>query len=489
MTDVVARATGDLAIGSDTPATVTVSHGGSAANVAAWAASLGVSTCLIARIGDDAFGRQAGEDLLAAGVDARLSVDPTLPTGTCVIVVTPDGERTMLPDAGANASWSLSDVPEQVIVGASHLHLVGYALLRAGARPAALHALAIAREHGVGVSIDPSSAAPLAEVGADAFLAWTAGADLCFPNLDEARVLTGLDDPVAAAQALTEAYAEVVVTLGADGAIWAGRGGSPVHRAAERVTVVDSTGAGDAFAAAYLAARLDGAEPAVCLERATARRRPRRAATGRPPRPRLSRERGSPRNFVQDHGEWEGPLPRDHARNSRTATERRPDRDHRLRASGWSDTGPWSTGIGQARVSTRAAVVRFGRGVRRSRPTPRPGGQRFDRHRGRQGAHASGALGCTCRPDGVDRCARRQPVGRGASPHGREVPADLRAAATEHARTRTERVASAARDGGRRVPARGARRGHRRSAVRPSRGVRSAGLPRWSSGLSIGHAR
>ena len=214
-----------MAIGSDTPATVTVSHGGSAANVAAWAASLGVSTCLIARIGDDAFGRQAGEDLLAAGVDARLSVDPTLPTGTCVIVVTPDGERTMLPDAGANASWSLSDVPEQVIVGAGHLHLVGYALLRAGARPVGLHALAIAREHGVGVSIDPSSAAPLAEVGADAFLAWTAGADLCFPNLDEARVLTGLDDPVAAAQALTEAYAEVVVTLGADGAVWAGRGG------------------------------------------------------------------------------------------------------------------------------------------------------------------------------------------------------------------------------------------------------------------------
>ena len=117
------------------------------------------------------------------------------------------------------------------------------------------------------------------------------------------------------------------------------------------------------------------------------------------------------------------------------------------------------------------------------------GGQRFDRHRGRQGAHASGALGCTCRPDGVDRCARRQPVGRGASPHGREVPADLRAAATEHARARTERVASAARDGGRRVPARGARRGHRRSAVRPSRGVRSAGLPRWSSGPRPGRDR
>jgi sugar/nucleoside kinase (ribokinase family) len=269
MTDVVARSSSDLAIGSDTPATVSVSPGGSAANVAAWAATLGVSTCLVARIGDDTFGRQARDDLLASGVEPWLCVDLVRPTGTCVIVVTPDGERTMLPDPGANESWALSDVPDRVIATARHLHVVGYALLRAGARSAALHALAVAREHGVTVSVDPSSAAPLAEVGAHNVLAWTRGADLCFPNLDEARVLTGLDDPRDAAAALTDWYAEVVLTLGPGGALWAGRGGPPIHRAAEPTAVVDSTGAGDAFAAAYLAARLGGAEPAACLDRAT----------------------------------------------------------------------------------------------------------------------------------------------------------------------------------------------------------------------------
>lgn len=269
MTDVVAVAQGSLAMGSDTAAIVSLSAGGSAANVAAWAASLGVPTSLVSRVGDDDFGRQARSDLLDAGVVAELSVDAARPTGTCVVVVTTDGERTMLPDAGANAFWSTSDVPEHVIANAGHLHLVGYALLRAGARPAALHALAVARGHGVSVSIDPSSAAPLAEVGADVFLSWTAGAALCFPNLDEARVLAGLDDPVAAAQALTDSYAEVVVKLGPDGAIWACRGRQPVHRAAVPVTIVDTTGAGDAFAAGYLAARFDGAERAACLDRAT----------------------------------------------------------------------------------------------------------------------------------------------------------------------------------------------------------------------------
>ena len=109
------------------------------------------------------------------------------------------------------------------------------------------------------VSVDPSSAAPLARE--PAFLEWVAGAALLLPNADEARVLTGEADPERAARALAgRAAREVVVTLGAGGALWSG--GERVLRApAAAAEAVDTTGAGDAFAAGLLAARADGAEP------------------------------------------------------------------------------------------------------------------------------------------------------------------------------------------------------------------------------------
>ena len=113
------------------------------------------------------------------------------------------------------------------------------------------------------MSVDPSSAAPLA--AAPGFLGRVAGAALLLPNADEARALTGEADPERAARRSRPAAGEVVVTLGADGALWTD--GERVLRAPPRspATVVDTTGAGDAFAAGLLAARAGGAEPAEQL--------------------------------------------------------------------------------------------------------------------------------------------------------------------------------------------------------------------------------
>jgi ribokinase len=117
---------------------------------------------------------------------------------------------------------------------------------------------------GIGVSVDPSSAAPLARVGPAAFLDWIAGAALLLPNRDEAAVLTGLADPEDAARALCAHAREVVVKLGADGALWTD--GERVARAAAApVAGADTTGAGDAFAAGLLAARMAGAAPEAAL--------------------------------------------------------------------------------------------------------------------------------------------------------------------------------------------------------------------------------
>jgi len=261
MTDVVATLSGPVAHGSDTPARIVQRGGGAGANLAAWLARTGTPVALIGRVGDDPAGRAAAAELGAEGVDARLEVDAERQTGTCVVLVEPGGERTMLPDAGANAALRATDLPSD----AAHLHVAGYALLHPGSRAAARSLLAQALAGGVPVSVDPSSAAPLTRTGPAAFLDWMRGAALLLPNRDEAAVLAGTAEPEAAARALCAHAREVVVKLGAGGALWTD-GSAVLWASAPAVAGADTTGAGDAFAAGLLAARLAGAPPARALD-------------------------------------------------------------------------------------------------------------------------------------------------------------------------------------------------------------------------------
>jgi ribokinase len=238
MVDVIARAEGPLNRGSDTPASISLEGGGSGANVAAWAAALGTPVCFACRVGDDLPGRRAVDTLLEAGVKVHAAVDRERPTGTCVVLVEPGGERTMLPDPGANDAPV--DVPDAWLETGRHLHVVGYALLRDGARPGALAAIERAQAAGMTVSVDPSSWALIRD-GA------IPPVDLLLPNEREAEVLGE--------------QGEMVVKLGARGARW-----GDVHVPAEPVEVVDTTGAGDAFAAGLLGARLKGADERQALE-------------------------------------------------------------------------------------------------------------------------------------------------------------------------------------------------------------------------------
>jgi ribokinase len=268
MVDVVARLAGPVAVGSDSEASVSFGGGGSAANVAAWLAFAGVERpALVGRIGRDARGAEAAEELRAGGVDARLALDDGHPTGTCVVLVAPGGERSMLPDPGANLALTPADLPDSLLGRGGHLHVSGYSLVRSGPRPAARAAIERARAAGMTVSVDPSSAALL---NPD-FLSHADGATLLLPNVDEAAALTGLSDLGAAARSLASRFPEVVVKLGEEGALWT-NGSDEEHAAAAALPgrVVDTTGAGDAFAAGLLAARAGGASPAEALTAACA---------------------------------------------------------------------------------------------------------------------------------------------------------------------------------------------------------------------------
>jgi sugar/nucleoside kinase (ribokinase family) len=248
MVDVVARLSGPVAVGSDSAAQIEWGAGGSAANVAAWLAVAGPQRPgLGARVGDDPQGRAAAEELAAGGVDARLAIDPDRPTGTCIVLVAPGGERSMLPDAGANDALEPTDLGEDLLEPGGHLHVAGYALLREGSREAARSAIARAKAAGMTVSVDPSSAALLSP----GFLDLADGADLLVPNAEEAEALGGV-------RALAERFPEVVVKLGADGALWTD-GRKEIRIRATDAAAVDSTGAGDAFAAGLISARFNWA--------------------------------------------------------------------------------------------------------------------------------------------------------------------------------------------------------------------------------------
>jgi len=259
MLDIAAVLPGPLVLGSDTPAPISFSHGGSAANTAAWLASLGVPCVFAGRVGADSFGRDAVAALRSHGVQPQVSVDPDTPTGVCLVLIGPDGERTMVPSAGANATLDAADLGTDLLAGEDHLHLSGYALLTEGSRAAALHALWLAGAVGASVSVDAASAGPIRAVGPRRVLDWLPAGTLLLANVDELAALTGAADEDAGIAALVARGLDVALKLGARGSVLATAAGL-WRSAAEPAEVLDSTGAGDAFAAGLLAALWGGAD-------------------------------------------------------------------------------------------------------------------------------------------------------------------------------------------------------------------------------------
>lgn len=266
MNDILVVPEGPLVVGSDRRAVIRTLPGGSGANQAAWLAHFGVAVRLAARVGACDRARLSAE-FAAAGVEAWLGADEEAPTGTLVTMVSAEGERSFFTDRGANDGLSAADLPESLLDDAGFVEVSAYALVAPGSRAAVSGFLRAARGRGVAFSVDPASASFLEEIGPRNFLDWTRGAAICFANRQEAQVLTGKTDPDAQFRALLGFYRRVVVKRGADGAEMRDAGGSWEARP-PAVPVVDTTGAGDAFLAAFLAAHLQGAAPGHALRRA-----------------------------------------------------------------------------------------------------------------------------------------------------------------------------------------------------------------------------
>ncbi|MFI9583055.1 carbohydrate kinase family protein [Streptomyces sp. NPDC052236] len=267
VTDVVASHDSPLAPGTDTAARIRILPGGAGANAACWAARYGCPDVrLLGRVGEDE-ARRHEQGLRDAGVRPFLIADPEAPTATVIALVDPTAERTFLTDSGAVRRMCPADWSPSLLDGVGHLHLSGYLLFSDTSRRLAVLALESAHARGVPVSVDPASAGFIAELGVDRMLTALEGVDVLIPNADEARLLTGLADPAEAAAALSRRVPLTVVTLGADGALVAESGTVTARIPPVPADAVDSTGAGDAFTGAFLAARLSGAAAATAAAR------------------------------------------------------------------------------------------------------------------------------------------------------------------------------------------------------------------------------
>jgi sugar/nucleoside kinase (ribokinase family) len=263
VTDVVARHHGPLASGTDTAAVIRTLPGGAGANVACWAAYRGdAEVRLLGRVGTDAAAWHERE-LVASGVRPLLVVDPEAPTGTviCLVDAGASAERTFLTDSGAALRLGPGDWSPSLLDGVAWLHLSGYLFFSEPCRALVAVAVESARARDVPVSVDPASAGFLTELGVDRFLALAEEVDVLLPSRDEACLLTGLPDPADAAAKLSRHVPLVVVKQGDAGALVARSGVVRARVPAASAAPVDTTGAGDAFTGAFLAALLAGGRP------------------------------------------------------------------------------------------------------------------------------------------------------------------------------------------------------------------------------------
>jgi fructokinase len=240
------------------------SSGGSAANTAAVAAMLGARVAYLGKVADDTLGKVFRHDITAAGVHFPTApLSGGAPTARCLIAVTPDGQRTMNTFLGACVTFAEADVDTSVVASASVSYLEGYLFDPPAAQAAFYAAAAAAHAAGQRVALSLSDAFCVGRHRA-AFRDLVAGhVDILFANETEICSLYETEDFAIAAEAARADVALAALTRSEAGSVIV-QGGETVTVAAEPARVVDTTGAGDAYAAGFLAALTAGRSLAAC---------------------------------------------------------------------------------------------------------------------------------------------------------------------------------------------------------------------------------
>lgn len=237
--------------GSDTPSKISTHGGGAAGNVASWLTRTDARATIVGHVGDDSAGSALMSEFDALGVrHHNLMVDKGN-SGVVVVLVDPTGERTMFPDNGANSGLKLSDLPELDEYNA--VYLSGYSPLDPLSRPGVLAMIEKIKEAKLPIYFDPASVGGMMEVPLEEVKSWIQLMDVILLNEEEAIYLTGESNPEKAMEELLKDCETVIIKRGSQGAIGKSRGSILVSVPAISTEVVDTTGAGDSFAAGFIA--------------------------------------------------------------------------------------------------------------------------------------------------------------------------------------------------------------------------------------------
>lgn len=249
--------------------------GGSESNVAIGLQRLGVQSVWCGRVGADSLGNLVEREIRAEGVDVRIAVDPSAPTGLMIKERrTPATQRVSYYRAGsAGSRITPADIDDQLISGATLLHVSGITpALSPQAEATLRYAVGTARAHNVTVSFDLNFRGNLwsAEGARSVYRDIIPLADIVFAGDDEAAIAVGAGEPEELARRIAAlGPSQAVIKLGADGAL-ALIDGTLFRQEAVTVDAVDTVGAGDAFVAGYLAELVTGRGPQDRLKTAAA---------------------------------------------------------------------------------------------------------------------------------------------------------------------------------------------------------------------------
>lgn len=239
----------------------TTTLGSASAIFASGAARLGRGVTFVSRVGDDEFGRFCVDTLAAKNISAEhVKIDRRSKTGVTMVLSTSE-DRALVTYLGAIGELSFDDVPFEIMGGHRHLHLTSY-YLQAALQPDFSRLMRAAREKGLTTSFDPNSDPD--QKRNENVLEVAGQTDILFLNEPEAKLLAGTDDVLDAGRELNRRARTVVIKLGAKGSVGF-ENGKIVSADGFRVEAIDTTGAGDSFAAGFVHAFLDGRELKECL--------------------------------------------------------------------------------------------------------------------------------------------------------------------------------------------------------------------------------
>ena len=234
--------------------------GGSAANTIVGIAQMGGRAAYACSLAEDAAGQHYRSEFADLGIRLTGTGKPDDPTGLCLVLVTPDGERTMKTCLGASAQLGPEDIDEATVAASQWVYLEGYLLAGETTRAASFHAMDLARRHGSRIAFSFSDRFVVEAFGDDLKRIVSTYADLVFANESEAEAYTGASDPQASLAALRRECANACVTCSERGS-YVHLNGEGHYVPALKTQAVDMTGAGDIYAAGVLYGLSSGAAP------------------------------------------------------------------------------------------------------------------------------------------------------------------------------------------------------------------------------------